>query len=344
MLFRILFASVWFVAVAPATTLYFFGDSLTDTGNVLKATSVLNRYTFGLIPRHPTTPYFDGRFSNGPVWAEHVSARMGRTNDAAPAGTSMGWFGQVGGSGNNYAVGGARTDTGGALGLLDFLAPTGIETQVDFYLSRTRGTADPDGLYFFLGGGNDLRDAARLSDPMDRMLAAQRAGANLAWSVRDLYLAGARQFVLINSPDVGLIPETMGDGISDAGTDAAVQFNNWFGAYGNYLRNEVPGFSLEYFDLYSLHRELVAQYGMDAVRPCKSQPESCSETLFFDSIHPNAWVHEIIGQRIADQILRVDEHQFQLMSATVLLETPEPSTAALTTFGLLLAVVYRRRR
>ena len=341
--FRILFASVWFIAAAPATTLYFFGDSLTDTGNVLKATSVLNRYTFGGIPRHPTAPYSSGRFTNGPVWAEHVSARMGRSSDAAPAGMSMGWFGQIGGSGNNYAVGGARTDEGGALGLLDFVLPTGIETQVDYYLSRTQGTADPDGLYFVLGGGNDLRDAARISDPTERMMAAQEAGANLAWSVRDLYLAGARQFVLINSPDVGMIPESIGDGIATAGTDAAVQFNNWFGAYGDYLRGSVPGFSLEYFDLFSVHRELVSQYGTDAVRPCKSDPASCSETLFFDSIHPNAWVHEIIGQRIADQILGLDAQRYQLTS-TVLVNTPEPSTALLTLCGLALAGVCGRKK
>ena len=345
MQFRVLFILVAVAiaaAGAPFTSLYFFGDSLTDTGNVFEATSTLNRYSFGLFPKHPTAPYVEGRFTNGMVWAEHVAARLDHPADAAPAGMSMGWFGQIGGSGNNYAVGGARTDSSGALGLLDFVIPTGIAQQVDFYVTRA-GIADPDALYFLLGGGNDLRDAARIADPAQRMLAAQSAGANLAYSVRDLYLAGARQFVLINSPDVGLIPETIGDGLSAAGTDAAVQFNTWFGLYGDYLRYSVPEFSLHYFDLFGLHRELVSQFGIEAVRPCKSQLESCGETLFFDSIHPTAWVHEEFGNRLADQILGVHSRQSYSALADAA-ETPEPATAMLTFCAITVLVLARKRR
>ncbi|MEJ7609288.1 MAG: SGNH/GDSL hydrolase family protein, partial [Bryobacteraceae bacterium] len=253
-------------------------------------------------------------------------------------------FGQVGGTGNNYAVGGARTDHSGALGLLNYALPTGIAAQVDFYLTRTGNLADPGGLYFILGGGNDLRDAARIADPTQRMLAAQQAGANLAYSVRDLYLAGARQFVLINSPDVGLIPETLGDGLSAAGTDASIQFNTWYGLYGDYLRS-VPDFSLQYFDLFSLHRELVAQYGMDAVRTCKSTPSTCDSSLFFDSVHPTAWVHKIIGDRIADQILGGAGSRLSYsMTAAADVATPEPASAVLTLSALTVLVVVRRRR
>jgi phospholipase/lecithinase/hemolysin len=332
-------------AGAPFTSLYFFGDSLTDTGNVLEGTSVLNRYTFGLVPQHPAAPYFDGRFSNGPVWAEYTAARLGHPNDASPAGMSLGWLGQVGGPGNNYAVGGARTDQGGALGLLDIVIPTGIATQVDYYLSRSGGTADPGALYFLFGGGNDLRDAARIADPTQRMLAAQQAGANLAYSVRDLYYAGARQFVLINSPDVGLIPESIRDGLSAEGTDAAVQFNTWFGLYADYLRYSVPEFSLHYFDVFALHRELVAQYGLGAVRPCMSEPPgTCDQTLFFDSIHPTGWAHEIIGNRLADQILGTGSLQSYYSSSGGVVENPEPSTAVLTLSAVALALAIRRRQ
>lgn len=346
MLLRVVCSLVCLAIVATATpfsSLYFFGDSLTDTGNVLKATSTLNKYTFGLVPKHPTAPYASGRFTNGPVWAEHVAARLGHSSDAAPAGMSMGAFGQIGGHGNNYAIGGARTDESGALGFLDFLIPTGMSRQVDFYLDRSGGVADPDGLYFILGAGNDLRDAARISDPTQRMLAAQLAGANIAYSVRDLYFAGARQFVLINSPDIGLIPETLGDGLREAGTDAAVHFNAWLGLYGNYLRQEVPGFSLEYFDLFGLHHDLVAEYGLDAVRPCKSSPATCDSALFFDSVHPTARVHEIFGNQLADQILGVSPLQHDLISAAVT-QTPEPGTSVLVLTGAVAGVVIRRKK
>ncbi|HYP07680.1 MAG TPA: SGNH/GDSL hydrolase family protein [Bryobacteraceae bacterium] len=345
MLFRVFFLVCLAVAAtaAPFSSLYFFGDSLTDTGNVLKATSVLSNYTFGLVPKHPTAPYEAGRFTNGPVWAEHVAARLGHSSDAAPGGMSMGAFGRVGGPGNNFAIGGARTDESGALGLLNFLIPTGMSRQVDFYLDRSGGVADPEGLYFFLGAGNDLRDAARISDPTRRMLAAQAAGANIAYSVRDLYFAGARQFVLINSPDIGLIPETMGDGISEAGTDAAVQFNTWLGLYGDYLRYGVPGFSLEYFDLFGLHHDLITEYGLDAVRPCKSTPETCDSALFFDSVHPTARVHEIFGNQLADQILGINAHQNDFYSAAQH-PVPEPCTAVLTFVSVAGLVLIRRKQ
>lgn len=346
MMFRVVFSLVCLAIIAAATpfsSLYFFGDSLTDTGNVLKATSTLNKYTFGLVPKHPTAPYEAGRFTNGPAWAEHVAARLGRSGDAAPAGMSLGVFGQIGGPGNNFAIGGARTDQSGALGLLNILMPTGMSRQVDFYLDRAHGVADPNGLYFLLGGGNDLRDAARISDPTQRMLAAQAAGANIAYSVRDLYFAGARQFVLINSPDIGLIPETMGDGLSETGTDAAVQFNAWLGLYGDYLRYVVPEFSLEYFDLFGLHHDLIAEYGLHSIRPCKSAPETCDSALFFDSVHPTARVHEVLGNQIADQILGISRRQHDLFSAAET-DTPEPGTSLLIFSGAAAIVALIRRK
>lgn len=91
------------------------------------------------------------------------------------------------------------------MGLLD-VAPTGVFEQVDFYFSRT-GAADPQGFYLLLAGGNDRRDAARISDVNQRTQAALRAVANIAYSVRDLYIAGARKFVLVNSREIGLIPD-----------------------------------------------------------------------------------------------------------------------------------------
>ncbi len=44
--------------------LYVFGDSLSDVGNVFRATG--RQY-----PASP--PYFQGRFANGPVWVEYLA-------------------------------------------------------------------------------------------------------------------------------------------------------------------------------------------------------------------------------------------------------------------------------
>ena len=65
-----------------------FGDSLSDNGNLYAATG-------GAQPLSP--PYFQGRFSNGPVWVELLGFTQARVG------------GSVTGS-INYAYGGARTD------------------------------------------------------------------------------------------------------------------------------------------------------------------------------------------------------------------------------------------
>ncbi|HYZ83305.1 MAG TPA: SGNH/GDSL hydrolase family protein [Bryobacteraceae bacterium] len=346
---RVLLITVLAGTLATGTSigsLYFFGDSLTDSGNVYQGTSVLNRYTLGLVPREPSAPYVDGRFTNGPVWAEYLASLLGKPQDGQYAGMSLGWFGETGGPGNNYAIGGARTDYGGALGSFDSVIPTGMRQQVDFYLRRHNGSADPSGTYFFLGGGNDLRDASKISDPEARRRAAIEAGENIAYAVRDLYFAGARSFVLINSPDVGLTPESLNNGLSPAATDASVQFNSWLGRYAAYLRT-VPDLSLQYFDLFSFHHELVAKYGADAVKACKGgPPELCNQTLFFDSIHPTSWVHQMFAQRLSDELMRATAQPYMTRSTADpsirTTENPEPATAIFALFGFAALLLYRR--
>src|SRR5574338_599415 len=86
---------------APFTNLFFFGDSLSDTGNVYSVTSLLNAATLGLVPVQPLSPpYFNGRFSNGPLWTEQVATRLGQPGDAQHAGMSLGVFGSLAGPGN----------------------------------------------------------------------------------------------------------------------------------------------------------------------------------------------------------------------------------------------------
>jgi phospholipase/lecithinase/hemolysin len=47
----------------PFDKIVFFGDSLSDNGNFYN-------FVLGYMPKSP--PYFNGRFANGPTWAEHV--------------------------------------------------------------------------------------------------------------------------------------------------------------------------------------------------------------------------------------------------------------------------------
>jgi outer membrane lipase/esterase len=75
--FRIPFALATLVTALTApgahaafSNAYFFGDSLSDTGNIYAFTGFTQ----------PTPPYFNGRFSNGPVWVEYLAAGIGKPN------------------------------------------------------------------------------------------------------------------------------------------------------------------------------------------------------------------------------------------------------------------------
>src|SRR5262245_57408042 len=113
----ILFAglvSVAGLAVAvPYTDIVVFGDSLSDAGNFYEANA------------YPPPPYFNGQFSNGPVWATTFSQHFGFSGAPSSAG------------GQNYAYAGATT------------GPTGVATtapsllaQESSYLATHGGVGD----------------------------------------------------------------------------------------------------------------------------------------------------------------------------------------------------------
>src|SRR5262245_1866124 len=72
----------------PFSNLVVFGDSLSDVGNISNA-------TFGT---NPGPYYWNGRFSNGPVYTETLATGLGLP---AMARSTAG--------GNDYAYGGAQT-------------------------------------------------------------------------------------------------------------------------------------------------------------------------------------------------------------------------------------------
>ena len=97
----------------PYSNLVFFGDSLSDTGNVLSLTTAFAP------PPFPNFPGAPGRFSNGPVWTEYLASGLGFASASNPSnllftGTSVVPIGPPGGQ--NFSYGGARTGLGGGRG------------------------------------------------------------------------------------------------------------------------------------------------------------------------------------------------------------------------------------
>ncbi len=73
----VVLSTVFFLPPAKAlpvdfTTMYVFGDSLSDIGNVFSLSG-------GAVPpsAQPDLHYYSGRFSNGPVWVDSLAQTMG---------------------------------------------------------------------------------------------------------------------------------------------------------------------------------------------------------------------------------------------------------------------------
>ena len=92
------------IPLEDAGSFYVFGDSLSDDGNLFDLTG------------NPPPPYFEGRFSNGPVWADTAA-------------------GAVAGPTANFAFGGARAEGPGPQGLPD------LDAQIDLFAGATGGGA-----------------------------------------------------------------------------------------------------------------------------------------------------------------------------------------------------------
>ena len=105
-------------AAGPFNNLVLFGDSLSDIGNIA-AQPFINT---------PGPYYWNGRFSNGPVYAETLATGLGLP--ALIRSTASG--------GADYAYGGAKT-TGTAFP--DSLFVKDIDDQVNAYLSSHNGAA-----------------------------------------------------------------------------------------------------------------------------------------------------------------------------------------------------------
>jgi phospholipase/lecithinase/hemolysin len=274
--FLTIFASIGLApgAMSAATqsydAIYVFGDSYCDVGNIFIATG----------GAEPAAPYYNGRFSNGPIWIEHVAGGMGLPMVAALAG------------GTDYAFGGAwatepQSIPGGGT------IPS-VPEQVELYLSQHGGKADPNALYVIEGGGNDILDTTSGSpDALGFKIAVALAGSELI-----LRQAGARHFVIPNLFNVGLLPAGQANAAFDLQASLAANkyLNDFLG-----LEDALEGIHILRLDVFSLLQSLVTDkthYGFTNVTsPCLTTT-ICADpdhTYFWDTHHPTEFGQDLFA-------------------------------------------------
>ncbi len=311
------------VTAAPFGNIYFFGDSLSDTGNDFILSSVVHASD----PSFPIVPapagYNNGRFSNGPVYSEQLAARLGL--DLLPS--------RLGGT--NYAYGGARSGSVIVPGSLSFAQ------QVEQYVTAAPA-ADANALYVLFVGSNDVEDILGGAAPGETIA---NAIGRIGTAIEMLAAEGAAHFLIPNVPDLGIVPSTTGDGAlprAPLATAASAAFNAALAA----LLDSFGPLDITAFDTFALLNDAVAnptRYGLTDVQH-RCQRESgvgpngevqyeilCSEAeaathLFWDGFHPTTAGHRALANALFAS-----------------LEVPEPDTLALLVGAILILVVISRR-
>lgn len=309
-------ASVW--ASTSFSMLYAFGDSLSDAGNNPAAALSISKLLGGFCePSHPCPPYFDGRFSNGPVAVEHLA------NAILPGGGSPANFADFAIAGSTTGIGnygdGGRAGSPGAFGL------PGMAQQLGLFLKAASGAADPNALYFLWGGANDFLT-------VDSPIAAAQ---QMAGYVGVLASVGAEHFLVPNLPDLSLTPyvRTLGPAGIAAAHSFSVDFNNELALQLSVLRPLLPGAEILQFDTFAFFNNVMANpaaFGFtNVLDACLASPADtpCATPdsyLFWDDFHPSARGHA-------------------LTAAAFAMAVPEPATVALLPVGLLALLALGRR-
>lgn len=245
-----------------------FGDSLSDSGRLFALTG-------GTQP--PSPPYFNGRFSNGPVWVELLAPKLGFSFSAA----------------TDFAVGGAESGTGG---------PVGVATQVNTLAAATPVSASS--LVVVWAGANDFLNRAATT-PSATLIS--QIVTNVSTAVGTVSARGGKTFLVGNLPDLGKTPGGVASGLGTS-LSALTQ------AYNASLVSALSGLEtsrnirIVTMDTFGLFADVLANpslYGIsNTSTPCLSPSgptgacataATAASSLFWDSIHPTATAHSVIA-------------------------------------------------
>lgn len=215
--------------------------------------------------------YFDGRFSNGRIWVEYLADPQ-RFNVAL----------------TNRAYGGAQSD-----GLL----PPGLIEQVTAYIATDGPQLSSTDLFVIWIGGNDyfngdknfLEAVANINRAMDRLVEF-----------------GAMQILVMNLPDLGTIPDTLGLPEAAEATAFSTNFNLEVGNMLDDFSVQNPAVALYEFDVFAFFVAIQSDPGaFGFTNVTDTAPNFEVENnfdgggyLFWDDKHPTTQTHALLADQV----------------------------------------------
>ena len=280
-------SSAW--AKNPHNVVHVVGDSLSDPGNL-----------FALTGFWPPSPPYAQRSSNGPVWAEYLSAELGVPVDSrAVTGAFSGTFLYQGMPVANFN---SVQDPPMIPNL------PGVGEQIEGLLADFPEGLSPQALYVLWAGSNDfflgLQEPGLLEQVLPQTL------ENLSEAVCQLGTAGARHFAIGNLPDIGQTPFAL-----SLGPETAASFSQTISNFNSGLEQALQNLpaacaeTLMVFDTFQILQTVTAsplQFGFSNVtEPCltfdeNQVPSICvapDNYLYWDGVHPTTAAHAILADQ-----------------------------------------------
>jgi phospholipase/lecithinase/hemolysin len=259
----LLLVAILFLAITPLTNassysaLVVYGDSLSDNGNLFSAIG------------YPPSPYFQGRFSNGPVAAEQLAAALGvPLLDFAVGGATSG----IG----NFVDNGTQT-TPGAFGL------PGMKLELAGSAPILTPPLTTTALFMVWGGANDFLVGGSVAT----------AVANIDGIISTLQADGAQHILVPGMPDLGVTPDFFGDPTATA----------YAQAFNALLLASLPS-GVTYADTFNLSQQLSQNPGAfgltNSTAPCFDGSSVCAnpdQYLFWDGFHPTTAADAILAKQ-----------------------------------------------
>ena len=275
----ILLASAAIANASSFSSVIVYGDSLSDNGNLYAATIPIDG-------GYPPAPYYNGRFSNGPVAVEQLAAQLG-----VPL--------------IDYAFGGATSGVGNEIdgGTQTTLGADGIPGMLaELAAFHPPAALVPTSLFVVWGGANDFEIGGSVTV----------AVADIDAIVASLLASGATHILVPGLPDLGLTPEFYGDA-------AATTYSEEFNAG---LLATLPA-GVTYFNTFGFLDALVAnpaEYGFTNVtQSCYTGTTVCSnpsQYLFWDDIHPTTTADAILAEQFEAAVVPTPEPSSLLLLGT----------------------------